>query len=231
MRISWIRAVFLFLALITLGNKIAIAQTDVALSLYGAFNGTSNGNGTVQSPANAAGGMIEVRHISNPLIGYEGTYSYNRANQVYKASGYVCPVGLVPPLRRAYAGFRLRQRARDFRRLGGLFAVGSSPALRARGRRASVRCPQWQPKLDRHRDEADIHLWCGARLGPGAASRAALSISRQPLQGARPDAALYIDRRVYAHGRADDWRVFPFLKNGQARAQFLCAAARAQLFT
>jgi hypothetical protein len=97
MRISWIRAVFLFLALITLGNKIAIAQTDVALSLYGAFNGTSNGNGTVQSPANAAGGMIEVRHISNPLIGYEGTYSYNRANQVYKASGYVCPVGLVPP--------------------------------------------------------------------------------------------------------------------------------------
>src|ERR1700760_1515038 len=66
------------------------------LSLYGAFSGTTNGNGTAQSPANAAGGMIEVRHISNPIVGYEATYSFNRANQTYSPSGYACPVTSVP---------------------------------------------------------------------------------------------------------------------------------------
>jgi hypothetical protein len=82
----------------------ARAQTDVGLSLYGALHGTTNGNGTVQSPANSAGGMIELRHISNPLVGYEATYSYNRANQVYSSSlppgAGTCPVGVpqcVPP--------------------------------------------------------------------------------------------------------------------------------------
>jgi opacity protein-like surface antigen len=70
----------------------AAAQTTVAASVYGAFSGTTNGNGTVQSPSNAAGGLIEVRHISNPLIGYEATYSFNRANQTYTTSGFACPV-------------------------------------------------------------------------------------------------------------------------------------------
>jgi opacity protein-like surface antigen len=30
--------------------------------------------------------MVEFRHIRNPLIGYEATYSYNRANQVYRSN-------------------------------------------------------------------------------------------------------------------------------------------------
>lgn len=61
----------------------ACAQTDVGLSLYGAFSGAQSGNGVQESPSNSAGGLIELRHISNPLIGWEATYSYNRANQVY----------------------------------------------------------------------------------------------------------------------------------------------------
>jgi opacity protein-like surface antigen len=61
----------------------SISQTDVSLSLYGAFAGTTTGDGIQQSPSNAAGVMIAVRHIDNPLVGYEGTYSVNRANQVY----------------------------------------------------------------------------------------------------------------------------------------------------
>ena len=61
----------------------AHAQTSLALSAYGAFSGSTSGNGTVQSPSNSAGGLIELRHISNPLIGYEATYSFNRANQSY----------------------------------------------------------------------------------------------------------------------------------------------------
>lgn len=60
-----------------------IAQTDVAASIYGAFSGTASGNGVQESPSNSAGGLLELRHIHNPLIGYEATYSFNRANQVY----------------------------------------------------------------------------------------------------------------------------------------------------
>ncbi len=74
----------------------ARAQTDVGLSLYGAFSGAQTGNGVQESPSNSAGGLIELRHISNPIMGWEATYSYNRANQAYSVSGYVCPAGNVP---------------------------------------------------------------------------------------------------------------------------------------
>ncbi len=65
------------------GRLRVSAQTDVAASFYGAFTGTTEGNGTIQSPSNSAGGFLELRHISNPLIGYELNYSFNRANQSY----------------------------------------------------------------------------------------------------------------------------------------------------
>jgi opacity protein-like surface antigen len=61
----------------------AHAQTDVAASVYGAFSESTSGGGVVQSPSNAAGALVEVRHIRNPLIGFEGTYAFNRANQEY----------------------------------------------------------------------------------------------------------------------------------------------------
>ena len=86
--------IFLFLiGFCMLGaSASAWAQTDVALSLYGAFSGRTNGNGTIESPANSAGGIVELRHISNPLVGYEATYSYNRGNETYKpdCSGTTC---------------------------------------------------------------------------------------------------------------------------------------------
>jgi opacity protein-like surface antigen len=74
------------------------AQTDVALSVYGAFTDTVNKNNAAAievSPSNAAGGMIEVRHIKNTLIGYEATYSFNRANQVYTAVCSLCAPAVV----------------------------------------------------------------------------------------------------------------------------------------
>lgn len=90
----WLRGFLLLAGLATLGTAALPAQTDVALSLYGAFHGTTNANGTIQSPSNAAGGMIELRHISNPLVGYEATYSYNRANQTYRedCTGPTCAI-------------------------------------------------------------------------------------------------------------------------------------------
>jgi opacity protein-like surface antigen len=63
------------------------AQTDAAASIYGSFSGTVEGNGTVQSPANQAGFLLELRHISNPLVGYELNYSFNSANQSYNFTG------------------------------------------------------------------------------------------------------------------------------------------------
>jgi len=75
-----------------------ISQTDVSLSVYGAFSGTTTGDGIVQSPSNAAGGIVEVRHIVNPLIGFEGTYSFNRANQKYTPSASCgLPCGDITP--------------------------------------------------------------------------------------------------------------------------------------
>jgi opacity protein-like surface antigen len=86
----------LLTALAIFSGTAARGQTSVALSLYGAFGGSTNGNGTAQSPSNSAGGMVELRHISNPLVGYDVTYSYNRDNQAYKAFDYACPVGTSP---------------------------------------------------------------------------------------------------------------------------------------
>jgi opacity protein-like surface antigen len=97
---------FLSVGLALLGHSPAQAQTDVAASLYGAFTGTTTGNGTAQSPSNSAGALIELRHIRNPIVGFEGTYAYNRADQTYSPSGpfpqQACPVGFpcssAPPL-------------------------------------------------------------------------------------------------------------------------------------
>lgn len=92
-----------FLATATLLSAAAAqAQTDVAGSVYGAFAGTTNGNGVQQSPSNSAGVLFEVRHIANPLVGFEATYSYNRADQTYGCYECVeplsgCPTSGCPP--------------------------------------------------------------------------------------------------------------------------------------
>jgi len=69
----------------------AAAQPDIAASVYGAFSGTTTGNGVQQSPSNAAGVLLEVREIKNPLVGFEGTYAYNRSDQGYASQLTVCP--------------------------------------------------------------------------------------------------------------------------------------------
>lgn len=74
------------------------AQTDAAASVYGAFNSSTSGNGTTQRPSNAAGVLLELRHIWNPLAGVEASYSYHRANQAYASSFYPpCAVDAILP--------------------------------------------------------------------------------------------------------------------------------------
>ena len=87
---------WLNLVLVFLGGFVFCAsgraQTSVGLSLYGAFSGSTTGNNVQDSPAAAAGGMFELRHISNPIFGFEGTYSYNRANTSYRCTNSSCPI-------------------------------------------------------------------------------------------------------------------------------------------
>ncbi len=85
-------------SLLMFGSLQGWAQTDVAVSAYGAFNQSTSGNGTVQSPSNQAGFLIEARHIRNPLVGYEATYAYNRANQAYSSPTVFppCPIAGLP---------------------------------------------------------------------------------------------------------------------------------------
>jgi opacity protein-like surface antigen len=85
---------FLFAALTSIAAR---AQTDVALSLYGTFSSTTTYQIGLehQTSVDAAGGLFELRHISNPFVGYEVTYSLNRDNQVYAYTG-TTPVGSLP---------------------------------------------------------------------------------------------------------------------------------------
>jgi opacity protein-like surface antigen len=104
MRKSWIQAAIVAVALGALGAVMAypqageiksLSKTDIGGSIYGAFSGTTSANGAQQSPSNSAGGIIEVRHLANPLVGFEGTYSFNHADQTY--SELACPVtGMTP---------------------------------------------------------------------------------------------------------------------------------------
>src|SRR5437764_752288 len=88
-------AVFTF-AFLIMCSAPAWTQTDVALSLDGAFSQKQTSAGVAQSPANSAGGMFELSHISNPIVGFEATYSFNRANQTYSSTlGINCPIN--PP--------------------------------------------------------------------------------------------------------------------------------------
>lgn len=63
----------------------AFSQTAIVISGYGTLNRTATGCPycTEQVPANQAGGFIEMQHLSGPFLGFEATYSYNRANTTY----------------------------------------------------------------------------------------------------------------------------------------------------
>jgi opacity protein-like surface antigen len=59
------------------------AETDIALSGYGAFTQSTTASNVVQHPASQGGYLVELRHISNPIEGFKLNYGFNRANQLY----------------------------------------------------------------------------------------------------------------------------------------------------
>ena len=67
-------------------------QTDLALSGFGAFTGaaTNLSNGAeAQIATSAGGGLLEFRQIRSGLVGFEGTYSLQRANQFFDYQGAI----------------------------------------------------------------------------------------------------------------------------------------------
>ena len=90
MKRKWMYLACLLVGVAAWSGAGACAQTDVAASVDGAFSGTSL-VGTQQAPQ-SVGALLEVRHIFNPLLGFEAAYSYNRAYQMYDYANAPTPV-------------------------------------------------------------------------------------------------------------------------------------------
>jgi hypothetical protein len=81
---------FAVVAAAALCSAAVQAQTDVALSGFRTITSSSSGHGTQQTPANSEGGLIEVRHIVKPLVGFEFADSLHVANEVYSPESGAC---------------------------------------------------------------------------------------------------------------------------------------------
>ncbi len=87
---NWKQGVFAMIAAAAVCGVAAQAQTDVALSGFRTITSSSSGSGTLQMPHDSEGAIIELRHIVNPLVGFEGAVSFNLANQSYAPNGTNC---------------------------------------------------------------------------------------------------------------------------------------------
>ena len=97
----WVAFTLGMVALAELGGAGSLAQTgkqtrqeddfgDIAVSLFGALNGTVTNNNTLQQvPGDSLGAMLEVRINHSSLVGFEGTYSYTRPSD----TALICTIG------------------------------------------------------------------------------------------------------------------------------------------
>ncbi len=89
------RAIPSLIAVAALGGFAALGQqTDVSASFYRSMNSSTSGDGTQQTPTDSYGGVVGVRQIRNPLVGYEMNFSYNPEDQTFApvagACGFFC---------------------------------------------------------------------------------------------------------------------------------------------
>ena len=75
-------------------------ETDIGVGFYQAMNASSQGIGTTQTTTNAMGGMLEVRHISSPWIGYEVSYSFNPEDFTYSPTPGACGFSCSNPVQK-----------------------------------------------------------------------------------------------------------------------------------
>lgn len=86
----WMQGAIVAVVAVVLCGAAAQAQTDAALSGFATFTSSSSGFGTHQTPHNSEGGLVELRHIVNPLVGFEAALSFNPSNQTYTPNGTSC---------------------------------------------------------------------------------------------------------------------------------------------
>lgn len=86
----WMHGAFVVVAALAWCGVAAQAQTDVALSGFRTMTSSSSGFGTFQTPHDSEGALVELRHIVNPLVGFEAALSFNPANQSYKPDPANC---------------------------------------------------------------------------------------------------------------------------------------------
>lgn len=89
MRMNWKQGVFLLIGIVVL-TAAASAQTDISFSGLGTISNSTTGNGTLQSSADAGGGMVGLRHIVNPLVGFEANLAVNGSNQTLSTVAGSC---------------------------------------------------------------------------------------------------------------------------------------------
>ena len=75
MKLKWIWIACWIVAVAAWNGMAAYAQSDVAASVVGAFSGSVTSGVNVQNPSDAAGALIEVRHIHSSWVGFEAAYS------------------------------------------------------------------------------------------------------------------------------------------------------------
>ncbi|MGD0157277.1 MAG: hypothetical protein ABSB50_14360 [Terracidiphilus sp.] len=87
----WMQSAIVAAVAAALCSATAHAQTDAALSGFRTLTSSSTGSGTTQTPTDSEGALFELRHIVNPLVGYEFNYSYAEANEAYIATNATLP--------------------------------------------------------------------------------------------------------------------------------------------
>lgn len=81
-------------ALAVFGATGARAQTDIGVGGFANITQTASGNGMTITAPSWFGGVVEMRHIISPLLGFEGSYSVvGPSNYDYATSVPVSPPG------------------------------------------------------------------------------------------------------------------------------------------
>lgn len=74
------------------------SQFDLGVSGFEVLNESSTGLGTLQTPKNTAGGMVEARYLLKPYVGLELTYSFYSASQTYAPKPGACALTCANPV-------------------------------------------------------------------------------------------------------------------------------------
>lgn len=86
-KLSLIFAALLLASLFTqpAGAQSYLKNSEVALSAFGQFTSTVDGNGIKVTPLYSLGGQATFRHVYHPWLGYEAGYGYTRFTDRYSS--------------------------------------------------------------------------------------------------------------------------------------------------